>query len=46
MRVLAKAIASAALSGKAEEDAEKVIGTTAAEKATIGKRLANWLTLY
>jgi hypothetical protein len=41
VRVLAQAIASAALSGKAKEDAEKVIGTTAAEKATIGKLLAN-----
>ena len=30
------------MSGKTEEDAERLIGTTAAEKAAQGKLLANW----
>jgi hypothetical protein len=30
------------LATKAEEDAEKLVGTTAAEKAALGKLLANW----
>ncbi len=42
LRVLAQALAGAALSGKTEEDAEKLVGTTAAEKAALGKLLANW----
>src|SRR5262249_45238334 len=42
LRVLAQALAGAALSGKTEEDAEKLIGTTAAEKTALGKLLANW----
>jgi putative DNA methylase len=42
LRVLAQALSGAALSGKSEEDAEKLIGTTAAEKAALGKLLANW----
>jgi putative DNA methylase len=42
LRVLAQALAGAALSGKTEEDAEKLIGTTAPEKAALGKLLANW----
>lgn len=45
LRVLAQALAGAALSGKAEEDAEKLIGTTPAEKAALGKLLANWKSL-
>jgi putative DNA methylase len=42
LRVLAQALAGAALSGKAEDDAEKLVGTTPAEKAALGKLLANW----
>jgi len=39
LRVLAQALAGAALSGKTEEDVEKLVGTTAAEKAALGKLL-------
>lgn len=42
LRVLAQALGGAALSGKTEEDAEKLIGTTPAEKTALGKLLANW----
>jgi len=42
LRVLAQALAGAALTGKSEEDAEKLIGTTPAEKAALNKLLANW----
>jgi hypothetical protein len=39
---LAQALAGAALSGKSGEHAEKLVGTTAAERAALGKLLANW----
>jgi putative DNA methylase len=42
LRVLAQTLAGAALSGKSEEDAGKLVGTTAAEQAALGKLLANW----
>ena len=42
LRLLAQALAGAALSGKSEEDAEKLVGTTAAERSALGKLLANW----
>jgi putative DNA methylase len=42
LRVLAQALAGAALSGKTEADAEKLVGTTAAEKTALAKLLANW----
>ncbi len=42
LRLLAQALVGAALSGKSEEDAEKLIGTTAAERSALGKLLANW----
>jgi putative DNA methylase len=45
LRVLAQALAGAALSGKSEEDAEKLIGTTPTEKSALGKLLANWRSL-
>jgi putative DNA methylase len=45
LRVLAQALAGAALSGKSEEDAEKLVGTTPAERAAIAKLLANWRSL-
>jgi hypothetical protein len=38
-------LAGAALSGTTEADADKLIGTTAAEKPALGKLLANWRTL-
>ena len=42
LRILAQALAGAALSGKSEEDAERLVGTTPAERASLGKLLANW----
>lgn len=45
LRVLAQALAGAALSGKTEEDASKLVGTTPAEKAALGKLLSNWRTV-
>jgi putative DNA methylase len=42
LRVLAQALAGAALSGKSEADAQKLVSTTAAEQAALGKLLANW----
>lgn len=45
LRLLAQALAGAALAGKSEEDAEKLIGTTAAERSALGKLLANWRSL-
>jgi len=35
-------LAGAALSGTTEADADKLIGTTVAEKSALGKLLANW----
>lgn len=34
-----------ALSGKSEADAQKLVSTTAAEQAGLGKLLANWRSL-
>ena len=45
LRVLAQALAGAALSGKSGQDADKLVGTTPAEKAALGKLLANWRSL-
>lgn len=45
LRVLAQALAGAALSGKSEQDAEKLVSTTPAEQAALGKLLANWRSL-
>lgn len=42
LRILAQALAGAALSGKSETDAERLVGTTPAERAALGKLLANW----
>ncbi|MEQ8789879.1 MAG: DUF1156 domain-containing protein [Pirellulaceae bacterium] len=42
LRLLAQALVGAALSGKSEEDASKLIGTTPAERSALGKLLANW----
>jgi putative DNA methylase len=42
LRVLAQSLAGAALSGKTEEEAEKLVSTTPAEQAALGKLLANW----
>jgi len=45
LRVLAQALAGAALSGKSEADASKLVSTTPAEQAALGKLLANWRSL-
>jgi putative DNA methylase len=45
LRVLAQALAGAALSGKSEEEAAKLVSTTSAEQAALGKLLANWRSL-
>ena len=45
LRVLAQALAGAALSGKRDEDAQKLISTTAPEQAALQKLLANWRSL-
>lgn len=45
LRVLAQALAGAALSGKSEEEAAKLVSTTPAEQAALGKLLANWRSL-
>lgn len=45
LRVLAQALAGAALSGKSEEESSKLVTTTPAEQSAIGKLLANWRSL-
>jgi putative DNA methylase len=45
LRVLAQALAGAALSGKTDEDAERLLSTTAPEQAALAKLLANWKSL-
>jgi putative DNA methylase len=42
LRVLAQTLAGPALSGKSEADTAQLVGTTAAEQASLGKLLANW----
>jgi len=45
LRVLAQALAGAALSGKSEEESAQLVSTTPAEQAALGKLLANWRSL-
>ena len=45
LRVLAQALAGTALSGKSGEEVEKLVSTTPAEQAVLGKLLANWRSL-
>ncbi len=45
LRVLAQALAGAALSGKSEADAAKLVTTTTAEQSALAKLLANWRSL-
>ena len=45
LRVLAQALAGAALSGKSEEEKAKLVATTPAEQSALGKLLANWKSL-
>jgi len=45
LRVLAQALSGAALSGKSEEEAAKLVSTTPAEQSALGKLLANWRSL-
>jgi putative DNA methylase len=42
LRVLAQALAGAALKGKSEADAARLVSTTPAEQSALGKLLANW----
>lgn len=45
LRVLAQALAGATLSGKRDEDVQKLVHTTAPEQAALQKLLANWRAL-
>lgn len=45
LRLLAASLAGPGLSGKSEEDASRLVATTAAEQSALGKLLANWRTL-
>ena len=45
LRVVAQTLAGAALSGKSEQEAERLVSTTPAEQAALGKLLANWRNL-
>jgi putative DNA methylase len=45
LRVLAQALAGAALSGKTGEEAERLLSTTAPEQSALAKLLANWKSL-
>lgn len=45
LRLLAASLVGPGLSGKSEEDASRLVATTAAEQSALGKLLANWRTL-
>jgi len=45
LRVLAQALGGPALSGKSEEEAERLVGTTPAERSALKKLLQNWRSL-
>jgi putative DNA methylase len=45
LRLLAASLAGPGLSGKSEEDASRLVATTAAEQSALGKLLANWKNL-
>ena len=45
LRLVAQALAGAALSGKSKEEAERLVATTTSEQAALGKLLANWKSL-
>ena len=45
LRVVAQTLSGAALSGKSEQEAERLVSTTPAEQAALGKLLANWRNL-
>jgi putative DNA methylase len=45
LHVLADMLAGAALKGKSEADARKLVTTTTAEQSALGKLLANWRSL-
>jgi putative DNA methylase len=45
LRLVAQALAGAALSGRKEEDGEPLVTTTASEQAALKKLLANWRAL-
>jgi len=45
LRVVAQTLAGAALSGKSDQETERLVSTTPAEQAALGKLLANWRNL-
>ena len=45
LRVVAQTLAGAGLSGKSEQEIERLVSTTPAEQAALGKLLANWRNL-
>ncbi|MCY2987749.1 MAG: DUF1156 domain-containing protein [Planctomycetota bacterium] len=45
LRLVAGALAGPGLSGKSEQDAARLLATTAAEQSALGKLLANWRSL-
>ena len=45
LRVIAQTLAGAGLSGKSEQEIERLVSTTPAEQAALGKLLANWRNL-
>jgi putative DNA methylase len=45
MRLLAAALAGPGLSGKSDEDRQRLLTTTQHEQSALGKLLANWKTL-
>jgi putative DNA methylase len=45
LRVVAQTLAGAALSGKSEQETERLVSTTPAEQTALGKLLANWRNL-
>ena len=45
LRLIAGALAGPGLSGKSEQDAARLLATTATEQSALGKLLANWRSL-
>ena len=45
LRIVAQALAGAALKGKSEQDAKSLITTTSTEQAALSKLMANWRSL-
>ena len=45
LRLVAAALAGPGLSGKSDQDAQRLLATTATEQAALGKMLSNWKSL-